>query len=889
MLRLITNKLSKWSLRSNRASATRTFKRELNETTNTDIPSSADVVIIGGGSAGCNALYQLGKRGVNAVLLDKSKLISGTTWHTAGLVWNLRGVCDVEMELLKASRVLYASLQEKTGVNPGWINNGGLLIAHSPERIAEYERLVTVCKNFGIDAYMIDPAETKKKFPLLDESAFAAAIYSPADGTIDPAMLVNALTKSATSNGCKIIENCPVTKILVEDINGHKTVRGIETPRGIIKTNVILNAAGVWSRSIAQMVGLDIPLIPMKHAYIVTEPMDVQGLPNIRDPDLSIYFRVQGGNISIGGYEPNPIILKSAPEDFSFSLYELNWDVFNTHVEAMNRLIPALTTTGIRTTVCGPESFTPDHRPIMGEDPRCTGLYYSCGYNSAGMMFGGGCGEQIALWIINGRPDKHMFTFDIRRYTTEQRKNFVWIKERSHEAYANNYDILFPHDEHLSGRNLKTDPFHDFFVKQGAVMEERQGWERPGWFLLDNKTAPVLPYDYGGYNDIPKNTNDTYADILKMERTFNFPPHDNIIREEALSCRNNVALFDLSYFGKLYICGPEASKAVDYIFASQVDRKINRTVYTCMLNEKGGVEGDCTVTGLESGTGGLVDPIFKGKSFYIVSGGMSLYHTWAHINKVIREKNFNVSVHNVTEQIGILSIQGPNSCQVLQLLVEDDLSNESFPFSTSKLVRINDELVHMFRLSFVGELGFELHIPRSSCQKVYKAVMECGKKYDMRLAGYRALYSLSCEKGYHLWGADLRSDDNPIEAGLEFVCRSNGNYLGKASVEECRTNGIKKRLVHLHINDDIPLWGMESVYRNDQLVGYLRRAEHGYTFKSSIGQAYIRLPNGQNITKEFLETGTYQIEARGKKYPAKIYLQSPFDPDNKRMLGVYTM
>ncbi|XP_072748351.1 sarcosine dehydrogenase, mitochondrial-like isoform X2 [Anoplolepis gracilipes] len=884
MLRLITNKfISKWGFRNNRAITT--FNQ-----TKIGIPSNADVVIIGGGSAGCNALYQLGKRGINVVLLDKSKLISGTTWHTSGLVWCLRGVeTDVETELLKASNMLYASLQEETDIDPGWINNGGLLIAQSPKRVTEYEILITGCKNFGIDAYMIDPAETKEKFPLIDENAFLAAIYSPGDGTIDPAMLVNALTKSAEKNGCKIIEDCPVIKILTEDNDGHKIVRGVETPYGVIKTNVVLNAAGAWSGTIARMVGLDIPLTPIKHAYVITEPMNIQGLPNIRDPDGSIYFRVQGGNMHIGGYESNPIILKSAPEDFSFSLYELNWDVFNAHVKAMNRLIPILATTGIRTTICGPESFTPDHRPIMGEDPRCTGFYYSCGYNSAGMMFGGGCGEQIALWIINGRPDKYMFNYDIRRFIPEQRKNLVWINERCQEAYAKNYEIVFPHDERLSGRNLKTDPFHNLLINEGAVMEERQGWERPGWFLLNNKTAAVLPYDYGGYYDTPKNTNDTYADVLKMEHTFHFPPHDNIIREEALSCRNNVALFNTSSFGKFYICGPDARKAVDYIFTSQVDREINKTVYTCMLNKNGGVEGDCTITGLESGLGGVIDPIFKGKAFYIVSGGMSSYHTWAHINKVAREKDFNVSVHNVTEQIGILSVQGPNSRQVLQMLVEDDLSNKSFPYSTSKLVRINGELVHMFRFSFVGELGFELHIPRSSCEKVYKALMECGKKYDMKLAGYRAFYSLCSEKGIHIWGADLRSDDNPIEAALETVCRKNGKYLGKESVDRCHKNGIKKRLVHLHINDDIPLWGMESVYRNDQLVGYLRRAEHGYTFKSSIGQAYITAPNGQNITKEFLETGTYQIEAMRKRYPARMYLQSPFDPHNKRILGKYTM
>ncbi|KAI4486854.1 hypothetical protein M0802_012274 [Mischocyttarus mexicanus] len=351
------------------------------------LPEFADVIIIGGGSAGCHALYHLAKRGINAILLEKSKLTSGTTWHTAGLVWNLRGVDDVEMELLNTSINVLSSLEEESGINPGWINNGGLYIAHSDERMAEYKRLVTTGKAFGIDANIISPNEAKTIFPLLDEQIFQGAVYCKKDGTVDPAMLINSLLKIAKNYGSKIIEDCPVTKILTkENVYGLKKVVAVETPHGKINTNIILNASGAWSNDIAKLAGLNIPLIPIKHAYVVTEAIEaVKNLPNV-------------------------------PTDFAFSLYELDWNVFNVHMESMVKLMPILSSTGIKTTVCGPESFTPDHKPIMGEDPRCSGFYHSCGYNSAGMMFGGGCGEQIALWIINGRPDKHMFKYDIRSF-----------------------------------------------------------------------------------------------------------------------------------------------------------------------------------------------------------------------------------------------------------------------------------------------------------------------------------------------------------------------------------------------------------------------------------------------------------------------------------------
>ncbi|XP_057326480.1 sarcosine dehydrogenase, mitochondrial [Microplitis mediator] len=887
MLRTAKNKLSPWNIQFKTRRNVLT-KAEENINPRASVPEFADVVIIGGGAAGCNALYHLSKLGTNAILLEKSKLTSGTTWHTSGMYWRLRPN-DVDIQLLDGTRRTLMQLEEETGENPGFIQNGGLFIAHNETRMAEYKRLVTAGKYFGIESHVLTPEETKKLYPFIDESTFTGAIYSPQDGTIDPSIFINALTKYAKAQGSRIIEDCPVHKIITQENEyGGKYVTGVETPFGTIRTKCVLNAAGVWAGSLAKLAGVNIPLIPMKHAYVVSEPIEgVQGLPNIRDHDGSLYIKVQGSSLQIGGYEPNPIILKSVPRDFSFTLYELDWTVFNTHINAMMELVPKLKSTGIKTTVCGPESFTPDHKPLMGEDPKLSGFFYSCGYNSAGMMYAGGCGEQIASWIVNGRPEKHMFAYDIRRFTSDQVRDPVWANERSHEAYAKNYSIVFPHDSPLSGRNFKKDVFHNLLIKNGAVMEEAQGWERPGWYQ-PGKITLIPPYDYYGAYGSVKNKRNDYAEVLKKDYTFDFPEHHDTIGSEALACRNKAALFNLSYFGKFYLCGAQSQEAANYLFTANVNREINNTVYTCALNKHGGVEADCTVTSIEPGSGGVADPIFQRKAFYIVAGGMSSYHTFSHLNKAIKKKGFEATIHDATDTMGILSIQGPNSRYILEEVSDKDLSDAQFPFSTSKIIDIKGCLVRTLRLSFVGELGYELHIPSQSCEKIFNILMEAGKEYGLKLAGFRAMYSLSLEKGYHLWNSDLRMDDSPIEAGLGFLCRRHGEYIGKKAVDKLRADGIKRKLVHFHLKDKrVPLWGLEAIYRDNKLVGYLRRAEYSYIYNNSIGHGYITHPNDENITKQFIESGDYEIESMGQRYPARAYAHSPFDPENKRLHGNY--
>lgn len=406
----------------------------------------------------------------------------------------------------------------------------------------------TVGKALGIENYMLSPEETHTVFPLLNTKIITGAMYSPGDGTMDPTMLCRALSRSAISNGGKIIENCPVNEILTtENILGQKTISGVSTQFGTIKTNCVVNAMGAWGSYLLAPLNAEVPIIPIKHSYVVSQPIDgVKGLPNVRDHDGSIYFRIQGSSIWLGGYEGNPINIDQVDRDFNFGLYELDWSTFDKHWEAAEQLCPTLAKVGIKTNICGPETFSPDHKPILGPDPRCSGLFHSCGFNSAGMMFGGGCGEQLAHWIIHGKPEFHMFAYDVRRFTNEQRKNQAWINQRSHESIARNYSMIFLNDQPLAGRNFKKDPFHQDLINTGAFMEEKQGYERPAFFLTDGSQVEVPPYDYYGNYGYKLNNDSKHIHLLEGDCQYKFSAHHELVRTP--TCQTILCLFEFTSF-----------------------------------------------------------------------------------------------------------------------------------------------------------------------------------------------------------------------------------------------------------------------------------------------------------------------------------------------------
>lgn len=417
-------------------------------------------------------------------------------------------------------------------------------------RMQEYKRLATIGRALGIENHIMPAADIQKSvFPLLNPAAFLGGLYSPTDGVVDPAQLCTALTRAATQNGATVLENCEVLAIETADaLLGHKMVTGVRTPMGTIKTSAVVNATGVWGRDLVEDHALPLPLVPMRHAYIVSQPIEgIRGMPNVRDHDASIYFRIQGEAILMGGYEPNPILLDRVPSDFAFALYDLDWSTFESHVQFAEDLCPAFGKAGIKSTVCGPESFTPDHKPLLGPDPRLDGVFHSCGYNSAGMMFGGGCGEQLAHWIQHGRPELNMFSFDVRRFLPKQMANHSWATERSHEAYAKNYSMVFPHDQPLAGRNLITDSLHEVLVDSGAFMEEKQGWERPGYFLKNGKRVPTLPYDYYGSYGHKRHEAYAYEKQLLGDCKYEVSDNEAIVSEIEYCNQTNINYANLFF------------------------------------------------------------------------------------------------------------------------------------------------------------------------------------------------------------------------------------------------------------------------------------------------------------------------------------------------------
>jgi sarcosine dehydrogenase len=946
--------------RAIRAPTARTLSSEA------DFPTEADVVVVGGGSLGGSTLYHLAKMGVNAVLVEKDQITAGTTWHSAGLVWRLRPN-DTEIALLDYTRHLAREvLEAETGQSPGWIENGGIFIANNPERFDEYRRLHTVGRALGIESHLLTPEETKGVYPLMNVDDVYGALFSPGDGTVDPSGITAAYCKGARQAGARVIEGCAVTGVDVDvSASGRRSVVGVRTNRGTIRTSKIVNCAGAWAPELGAMAGVSVPLVAMKHAYVVTEPIPgVQGLPNIRDHDLSVYMKLQGDCLAIGGYEQDPTFWTADPE-FAFGLFDLDYNVFAAHIENHIKRVPAVEAAGISSTVCGPESFTADHKPLMGEAPEVRGFFLGCGFNSAGMMLGGGCGRELAQWVVRGFPDLDMFGYDINRFHPTCNEDLKWVADRSHESYAKNYAMVFPHDQPLAGRQKRTDPLFNILTRQGCVWQERLGWERPGYFVAgpgpDSRSDAAavgsgaessgavssgaessgaaavriaLPYDYyGAYAafaggaeehdgteeaedrlagrvpgtrgwsvDMPAlaaHDENPFADRLRSEYSFAWPTAPfhgapegvhGLVKNEVLATRERVALFNQSYFGKFFLSGPDALAAAQWLCTADVDRPVGSTVYTNMLNAEGRSMADLTVSRLLPQPGTSIDE----DRFYIAAGGGSAQHDWCWIRGVLEDKDFDATLTDETEKHGMISVQGPKSRALLQRLCpDDDLGDEAFPFSTNRVLTCAGHIVRAIRLTFVGELGFELHVPKTGLKDVYRALKKEGARFGVADAGYRAIDVMSAEKNYKHWHEDLRPDDTPLEAGLAFACKlkTDVDFLGRAALEAQRERGIKRRLAAFTVPSDVPLFGLEGVYRDGESVGYLRRAAPAFSVDRTIGFAYVERPasddSGKNVTPKWIREGTYELDVMGKRIPAEVHTRAVFDPDGLRIRGVY--
>lgn len=809
------------------------------------LPDRAQIVVIGGGIIGCSTAYHLARdHKADVVLLEQGRLTSGSTWHAAGLVGQLRSSASIT-KVLKYSVDLYKRLDQETGLETGWKMSGCLRLATNQDRWTEYRRLATTAQSFGMDMHLLSPQDAKAMFPLMQVDDLVGASWLPTDGQASPSDITQSLAKGARMHGAKIHENIRVTGFDIQD----GRILAVKTGQGDIACEKVVNCGGQWARQIGMMAGINVPLQPVKHQYVITET--IEGLssdaPTVRDPDRRTYFKEEVGGLSFGGYEPNPQgwTTGDVPNQWEFQLFDDDFDHFEQHMMQALERVPALEKVGIKQMINGPESFTPDGNFILGAAPECENLFVGAGFNAFGIAAGGGAGWVLAQWVIDGEAPLDLWVVDIRRFSNMHRDR-QWVNDRTLEAYGKHYEIGFPHVEYESGRPQIVSPLYDRLKSHRAVFGSKLGWERPNWFAPEGM-AP---------RDIPSMGRQNWFDA---------------VGEEHRHVRAKVGIFDQSSFAKYEISGPDALTTLSHVCANDVSKPAGRLTYTQLLNTRGGIEADLTVARLAE------------DRFYVVTGTGFRTHDLSWIREHVPD-GADVKIEDITEAFGTLSLMGPHARYVLEKVTSANVSNSAFPFGHVREITIAGAIVRALRVTYVGELGWELHIPISAIGEVFDALMLAGKTWDIRPIGYRALESLRLEKGYRAWGSDITPNDTPYEAGLGWAVRSNSNsgFIGQKALQAIAGEALTKRFAGFVIEDpDAVLVGRETILRNGQPVGYLTSGGYGYSIGQSIGYGYVR--NSGGVSDEFLTDGDYELVIALDQVPAKIGLKPFFDPGNARV------
>ncbi|HEX4572640.1 MAG TPA: FAD-dependent oxidoreductase [Dongiaceae bacterium] len=809
------------------------------------LPRHARCVIIGGGIIGCSTAYHLARLGwKDVLLLERHKLTSGSTWHAAGLVGQLRSSANIT-QLLKYSVELYDRLEAETGQATGWKRNGGLRLACNAERMTEIKRQATTAHSFGLEMHLLSPKEALGLWPIMDIADLVGAAFLPTDGQANPADIAQALAKGARTAGVTIVEDCPVTGIKAE----HGRAAGVMTAEGEVASEVVVNCGGQWAREIGRLAGVSVPLQSVQHQYLVTEPIAglPRNLPTLRDPDRLIYFKEEVGGLVMGGYEPNPIPWAEAgiPEGFHFALLESNQDHFEPLMAEALARVPALETAGIKRFINGPESFTTDGNFILGEAPELRHFYVGAGFNAFGIASAGGAGRALAEWIGGGEPPMDLWPVDIRRFGQLHRDQ-RWVLARTLEAYGKHYTMAWPHEEFESGRPLRVSPLYERLKAEGACFGSKLGWERPNWFAPSGVEAKDI-YSYGRQNWF------------------------EAVGSEHRAARERVALFDQTSFAKFLLLGRDAEAALSWIAANDVARPPGSLVYTQMLNRRGGIECDLTVSRLAE------------DAYYIVTGTGFATHDFAWIQANILD-GLEERLIDVTSAYGVLSLMGPRSREVLAAIAETDLDNSGFPFGSWREVMIAGAAVRALRVTYVGELGWELHVPVEAMLAVYQALMDAGQAHGIANAGYRAIESLRLEKGYRAWGSDIGPDHTPLEAGLGWAVKLKQNtpFLGREAVMAQTGKPLAKRLACFTVADpSVILLGRETIFREGRQVGWLTSGGWGYTLEKNIGFGYVRRAEG--VPTDWLKSGRYELEVASERVAAEIHLAPLYDPEMTRI------
>lgn len=808
-------------------------------------PSRAQVVIIGGGIIGCSVAYHLVKLGLrDVVLLERKQLTSGTTWHAAGLVGQLRATQNLT-RLAQYTAELYAGLEVETGQATGFRRTGSLALATSLERLEELKRGASMASCFGLDVKVMTPEEARSVWPLMDVSDVVGAVFLPKDGRTNPIDTTQALAKAARAGGARIFENTRATAIRQD--GGRAT--GVCTDAGEIEAEFVVNCAGMWSRDVGRLCGVSVPLHAAEHFYVVTEPMAglADGLPVLRDPDNANYFKDDAGKLLVGWFEPvaRPWGMKGIPDTFSFDELPVDMDHIEPQLERAMRRIPALADHGLQVTFNGPESFTPDDRYLLGEAPELRNLFVAAGFNSIGIQSAGGAGKVLAEWIAHGHAPMDLWDVDIRRMMPFQ-SNALYLRDRTVEGLGLLYAMHWPFRQPETARNARRSILHDRLAAEGACFGEVAGWERPNWFG-EPGARPAYVYSYGRQNW--------------------FSPS----AREHEAARERVALFDQSSFAKFVLEGRDAEAALDDICANRVAGiSIGKVVYTQWLNERGGIEADVTVTR----TGAT--------SFLIVTSAACQVRDFAWLRRNLSDAHHVVAT-DVTSGYAVIGVMGPLSRELLSSLSPTDFSNGAFPFATSQEIDLGYARVRASRITYVGELGWELYIPTEFAPGVFDAIREASLPLGGRMAGYHAMNSLRMEKGYRHWGHDITDEDTPIEAGLGFaVAWSKPAFRGREALLRARGLPLLKRLVQFAVDDGL-LYHNEPIWRDGLLVGRTTSGMFGHTVGRALAMGYVAAHD--EITSDWISVGRFEIEIAGRRVPASASLTPFYDPGNHRVKG----
>lgn len=810
-------------------------------------PTQARAVVIGGGIVGVSTAYHLARLGwTDTVVVERHKLTSGSTFHAAGLVGQLRSNANIT-QLLGHSVRLYTELERETGLATGWKMNGGLRLACTEARWTELKRQATTARSFGLDMHLLSPKEAQDLWPLMQVDDLIGAAFLPTDGQANPSDITQSLAKGARMAGAAIWEDTEVTGIETRD----GRVTAVVTSRGRIACEAAVNCAGQWARDLGNMVGVNVPLVSVEHQYMVTEPIEgvPRTLPTLRDPDRLTYWKEEVGGLVMGGYEPNPIpwAVDGIPEGFNFQLLQPNWDHFQQIVDLAMGRVPALQTAGVKELIAGPESFTPDGNFILGEAPELRGFYVGAGFNAFGIASGGGAGKALAEWIAGGEPPYDLWPVDIRRFGRAQ-ADVDWVRKRTLELYGKHYAIAWPNEEHSSARPLRRSPLYDRLRAQGVCFGEKLGWERPNWFAAAGEVPEETP-------------------------SFGRPSWFEAVGREHRATRQAVTVFDQSSFAKFLLVGRDAETVLSWLCANDVSRPPGTLTYTQLLNTRGGIECDLTVARLGQ------------DRYHITTGTGFATHDFDWIARHI-PAGADAHLVNVTSAYAVLSLMGPKSRDVLQALTRDDVSNAGFPFGRVRPLAVAGAPVLALRITYVGELGWELHIPTEFAVGVYEAVMAAGAAFGISNAGYRAIETLRLEKGYRAWGSDIGPDHTPLEAGLGWAVKLKSGipFLGRAALEAQRGHPLKKMLATFTVEDpSVVLLGRETILRDGRPAGWLSSGGFGHTLGKPIGLGYVR--DSAGLDRAALTASTYELEVATERVPCTLHLEPLYDPTMVRVKG----